>query len=92
MSPLLRATSGFHKHNFRAELRPNRPTHAASPGDRFALCGASVEHIFVQRWAGGPEIHGCQACKAEHVLVDTSVPLAVTLTAYLARRLQMSMG
>jgi len=35
---------------------------------------------------------GCQACRAEHVLVDTSVPLAVTLTAYLARRLQMSMG
>ena len=32
---------------------------------------------------------GCQACRADHVLVDTSVPLAVTLTAYLARRLQM---
>ncbi|MDX6257573.1 MAG: hypothetical protein QOJ11_3907 [Frankiales bacterium] len=64
MSPLRRATSGFHKHNFRAELLPNRPTHAASAGARFALCGASVEHIFVTRWAGGPEINGCAACKA----------------------------
>ena len=32
---------------------------------------------------------GCQACRADHVMVDTSVPLTVTLTAYLARRLQM---
>jgi uncharacterized protein (DUF58 family) len=33
---------------------------------------------------------GCQACRCDYVLVDTSRPLAQTLTEYLARRLQTS--
>jgi uncharacterized protein (DUF58 family) len=32
---------------------------------------------------------GLQACRADHVLVDTSMPLGNMLTGYLARRLQM---
>ncbi len=74
MSLLLRATSGFHKHGFRAEMLPNRPTHAASAGDRFALCGASVEHVFVRRWGRGPEIHCCEACKAAAAIEAAAVP------------------
>ncbi len=65
MSPLLRATSGFHQHAFRDEQRPNMPTHAAIPGAHFALCGASVEHVFVRRWGTeGPEVGGCAACQS----------------------------
>ena len=33
---------------------------------------------------------GCQASRCDYVLVDTSLPLVQTLTAYLARRLQTS--
>jgi hypothetical protein len=66
MSPLRRATSGFHQHGFRAELSPNRPTHAALPGAHLALCGASVEHVFTRQWGlTGPDVNGCPSCQAE---------------------------
>jgi hypothetical protein len=64
MSPLRRATSGFHAHSFRAELLPDRPTHAAREGDAVALCGATVERVFVRQWADGPEVGACSTCKA----------------------------
>jgi hypothetical protein len=32
---------------------------------------------------------GCQACRADHVLVDTGRPMGVVLAEYLARRLQV---
>ena len=67
---LQRATSGFHQHGFRDERRPNMPTHAAVPGARYALCGASVEHVFVRRWgADGPDIGACASCRAENARV-----------------------
>jgi hypothetical protein len=70
MAFLQRATSGFHQHGFRDERRPNMPTHAAVPGARYALCGASVEQVFNRRWGvEGPEFGGCAACQAENARV-----------------------
>lgn len=70
MIHLQRATSGYHQHGFRDEQRPNLPTHAAVPGARFALCGASIEHVFARRWGvGGPEVGGCEACRSEDARV-----------------------
>jgi hypothetical protein len=68
MMTLNRATSGYHRHNFRAEQLPNRPTHAAVAGAVRAICGAAVTHVFTRRWGSdGPDTGGCQACQAENV-------------------------
>ncbi|MDX6228210.1 MAG: hypothetical protein QOI76_1600 [Frankiales bacterium] len=68
MTPLQRATSGFHAHGFGTEQRPNKPTHAAVVGARYAICGASVQHLFLRRWGqAGPDTGGCSACQTENL-------------------------
>jgi hypothetical protein len=68
MKSLHRATSGFHPHGSGTEQRPDKPTHAALVGSRYATCGASVEQLFVRCWGpDGPDTGGCIACQGDNV-------------------------
>jgi hypothetical protein len=68
MIQLQRATSGFHRHGSGSEQRPNKPTHAAEIGARLAICGASVEQLFLRCWGAlGPDTGGCPLCQTENI-------------------------